>query len=698
MDIICKDRVFVLETKNTHYVMAVNPLGTLEHVHWGKKCCVNDYASLFSPDERNSNYSVADYGKTEYLSYGGTVYRVPALMATHSDSCRETVLTYDSCKITNDEDYKLFEITLIDKPYDLKVTLCYKLRENTDVIERYTKIYNGSDNEVILNKVSSGEFNFPSKRPYTSINANGSWASEFRLEETLIKNGTLCYEGRKGGSDHTISPYFILSQNADEKQGDVYFGALAWNGNFKAEVNRDFCGTTRAVIGINDFDFSYTLHSNEEFITPSVYCGYTFGFGEMSNQMNEFAVKYILPKSFANKPLPVLYNSWEATMFDVSCEGQQKLAEMAASLGCELFVMDDGWFGQRKDDYAGLGDWYVNDKKFPEGLKPLIDKVKSLGMGFGLWFEPEMVNPDSDLYRLHPDWTYHYDTREPSLLRNQLVLNITKPEVKQYVFDVMDKMLSQYDISYIKWDMNRAFSETGCENLDNPQELWYRHTIAVYEIADRLKAKHPSLQLECCASGGGRVNFGALSHFDMVWTSDNTDPVDRLEIQHGYSMLYPIKCMRAWVTDTNRHSRPNDFDFRFNVAMQGSLSIGGDLTKYSEQELDIHKKYISLYKEIRETVQFGSFYRLANFKLDGIYATEYVYGDEAVTFICKSVNTFFNEKYHHLTFDGLDPQAQYKFNLNGEDVVFGGAYLMNVGIDFEMSGTLSSWIIRMKKV
>ncbi len=698
MNILHKDGVFVLETKNTHYVMAVNQTGGLDHIHWGKKCDIKDYISFYSPQERNSNHSAADYGKTEYLSYGGTVYRVPALVVTYSDKCREAVLTYESYNITSADDYKLLEITLTDKPYDLKVTLCYKLREETDVIERYTKIYNPSDNVVMLNKVATGEFNLPSKRPYTSLNTNGSWGAEFRLEKTLLKNGTLCYEGRKGGSDHTISPYFILSQNADEKQGDVYFGALAWTGNFKVEVNRDFCGTTRAVIGINDFDFSYTLHSNEQFVTPSVYCGYTVGFGEMSNQMNEYAVKHILPKSFAKEPLPVLYNSWEATFFDVSCEGQQMLAQKAADIGCELFVMDDGWFGQRKDDHAGLGDWYVNREKFPDGLKPLTDKVKSLGMRFGLWFEPEMVNPDSDLYRAHPEWTYHYKTREPSLLRNQLVLNLTREDVKEYVFGTMDKMLSEYDISYIKWDMNRAFSETGGENLENSQELWYRHTMAVYEIADRLKEKYPSLQIECCASGGGRADLGALSHFDMVWTSDNTDPVDRLEIQRGYSMLYPIKCMRAWVTDTNRHSRPDDFDFRFNVTMQGSLSIGGNLTKYSKEELEIHKKYISLYKEIRNTVQFGKFYRLADFENDGMYATQYVHEDEVVVFICKNVNTFFNEKFRHLCFDGLEADGRYKFELNGKEVVFGGAYLMNVGIDFEMGGTLSSWIIRMEKI
>ena len=698
MIILEKNGVFILETQNTHYVMAVDSEGVLNHLHWGKPCNIDDYASTYKAWDINSNHSARDLSKTEYIPYGGKVYRTPAFVATYPDGCREAVLKYKDFNISEADGAFLLEIILEDKPYNLEVTLCYKLRENTDIIERYVKVKNNSDGLVVLNKVSSGEFNMPSLRPYTSTNFNGSWAAEFRMENTEVKNGTLSYDSRKGGSNHTVNPVFILSQNADEKQGDVFFGALAWTGNFRTEISRDFANRTRAVIGINDFDFSYNLHAGEEFITPSVFCGYTKGFSEMSNQMNAFASEYILPKRYAKEPLPVLYNSWEATWFDVSSQGQQKLAEIAADIGCELFVMDDGWFGQRKDDWAGLGDWYVNKDKFPEGLKPLIDKVKSLGMRFGLWFEPEMVNPDSDLFRAHPEWAYHYDTREASLLRQQLVLNLTREDVKQHVFSCMDDMLCEYDISYIKWDMNRAYSETGAENLENPQELWYRHVKAVYEIADKLKQKHPDLQIECCASGGGRVDLGSLSHFDMVWTSDNTDPVDRLEIQHGFSLLYPIKCMRAWVTDTNRGSRPNDWDFRFNVTMQGSLSIGGNLLKYNEKELEIHKKYIAMYKEIRNTVQFGKFYRLANFAQDSIYATQYVDCQQSVLFLCRGVNTYFNSKFCHIKLDGLDENAQYTFCYEDKEVTYTGSYLMNVGLSFEMGGSLQSKIIILKKI
>lgn len=698
MLILERNGVFILETENTHYVMGVDCEGVLNHLHWGKKCPVEDYYCTYKSREKNSNHSARDFSKTEYLPYGGTVYRPVAFTCTYADKCREAVLTYKDFNITQEDEAFVLEIILEDKPYNLEVSLFYKLQENTDIIARWIKVKNCSDKPVILGKVSSGEFNFPSKRPYTSTNFNGTWAAEFRKEETVVKNGTVTYESRKGGSDHTVSPFFVLSQNADEKQGDVFYGVLAWSGNFKAEISRDFAGVTRAILGLNDFDFSYTLHPDDEFTAPCVYCGYSKGFGNMSRSINDYAVKHILPSSFAKEPLPVLYNSWEATWFDVSCEGQQKLAELAADIGCELFVMDDGWFGQRKDDHAGLGDWYVNKEKFPDGLKPLIDRVKSLGMKFGLWFEPEMVNPDSDLYRAHPEWIYHYDTRKPSLLRQQSVLNLTRDDVKQFVFSCMDDMLCEYDISYIKWDMNRAYSETGAENLKNPQELWYRHTMAVYEIADRLKAKHPGLQIECCASGGGRADMGALSHFDMVWTSDNTDPIDRLTIQEGFSLIYPTKSMRAWVTDTNRGSRPDDWDFRFNVTMQGSLSIGGNLLKYSDKELEIHRKYISLYKEIRNTVQFGALYRLLNFAQDSIYANEYVYANQCVLFLCTGVNTFFNDKFYHINLEGLEEDALYRFEYEGQEKVFSGAYLMNVGLDYEMGSTLQSEIVIFERV
>lgn len=679
--------IFVIETKNTHYVIGAGEDGLLSHIHYGKKA--DGYKSVLTY-ECNSNHSALDYSKLVYTPFGGTMYRNCAFKCTYPDGCRDSVFKFDSAEQTEDT----LVVHLVDKAYDIGMNILYRYSKDTDVIAQCVEIVNNSDTDLVINKAMSCEINLPSHKPYYSMNPNGSWGGEFRMESTLVKNGILTYDSRKGTAGHTHTPAVILHQNADEDNGDVFFAALAYGGSFKVEVQRDFVGVTRAMLGISDFDFSHNLKAGDTFTTPWVYFGYTNGFANMSNMMNRYAIDHILPKQFNDKPLPVLYNSWEATEFDINVEQQLNLAKLASEVGCELFVMDDGWFGKRNSDRAGLGDWFVNEEKFPNGIDELIDGVNALGMDFGLWFEPEMVQVDSDLFRAHPEWTYYYPTRERSELRHQLVLNLTMPEVKQYVFDCMDKMLEKHNIRYIKWDMNRPFSEIGCANLENPQELWLRHTMAVYDIADKLKEKYPYLQLEACSSGGGRAELGALSHFDMVWTSDNTDPVDRLDIQKGFSMLYPIKCMRAWVTDTNKYRRPVTLDYRFNVSMQGSLSIGANLLKYDEDELAKTKEYIALYKEMRDIVQFGDFYRIANYEDDGFYVTQYVTRDksESVVFICSDANNFFNAQFKSYRLKGLDEKKMYIV----DDEKFSGAHLMNIDTEIRLGVPLEGRIIRIK--
>lgn len=685
------ENIFTIETKNTHYVLGVDKNGLLRHLHWGRKANEGDYY-ISEIGEINSNHSMLDVAELEYTVFGGTMYRNCAFKCQYFDGCRDSVFKFKSAS----QDNGRLEIVLTDEVYAIDIVLTYLYSSEIDVITRYATVVNHSDNCLKLDKIMSAELTLPSDMPYDVINPNGAWAGEFLLEKTTLNNGTLTFESRKGTAGHTNSPYIILSQNATEDYGEVFFAALGYGGSFKVEAQRDFLNRTRVVLGISDFDFSYNLNAGESFITPKVYFGYSNGYAEMSNMMNDFSVKNILPKQFADKPLPVLYNSWEATGFDVNTKCQLELAKLASNIGCELFVMDDGWFGARNDDWKGLGDWVVNEDKFPNGLDELIEGVNALGMDFGLWFEPEMVQKDSDLFRSHPDWSYHYETRKASELRHQLVLNLTKPEVKGYVFDCMDKMLEKHNIRYIKWDMNRPFSEIGAENLDNPQELWYRHTMAVYEIADALKEKYPYLQIEACASGGGRAELGALEHFDMAWTSDNTDPVDRLAIQYGYSMLYPSKCMRAWVTDWNNDCRPNSLDLRFASSMQGSLSIGADLTRFSEEELEKCKQYISLYKEIRNTVQFGNIYRLKNYKENGFYATQFVSKDksESVVFIISGAEAHFNKQWKMLSLRGLDENKMYKVFYDDKVCERSGSYLMNIQHQIRLYKPLMSKIVR----
>ena len=679
--IIKENNVFVIETKNTHYAFGIDERGYNRHIHWGRKCDAGDYCMPLIWDA-NSNHTMLDEIRQEYTVFGSTMYRESDLKVEFSDKCREISLEYKG----NEKDGDILRLNFADAYYPLEVTLNYQVFEDTDIFAKWVTLKNTGSETIVAQRLFSAEFSLPSVKPYTFTNTNGAWGAEFVETSAALEGGNLVFESRRGGSSHNNSPYFIAHQNANEKSGDVYFASLAYSGNFKVTASRDLFSITRISIGMNDFDFEYSLKGGETFELPKVYCGLANGFGDMSRQMNRFAVKHILPKQFADKPLPVLFNAWEAVMFNVNCENQTALAKLASEIGVELFVMDDGWFGARKDDWAALGDWYVNKEKFPNGLGELIKNVNDLGMDFGLWVEPEMVNADSDLFRAHPDWAYHYDTRKASELRHQLVLNMTKPEVQEYIYTLLDKLLTENNIKYIKWDMNRPFSETGAENLENPKMLWYLHTKAVYDIVDKLKEMHPDVAFEACASGGGRAELGAMSHFDQIWTSDNTDAIDRMVIQKGYSRLRPIKAMRAWVTDLG-WSKRSSLDFRFNIAMQGSLGIGGNLTKYTAEELDICKKNIALYKDIRDIVQFGDLYRLLDIDEDEVLMNQYVNDDKTRSVVFIAANgTRLNKKRIPLCFDGLDPNKRYTLSFNGEEIEKSGAYLMEVGIPTHVHG------------
>ncbi|MGN1160842.1 MAG: alpha-galactosidase [Candidatus Fimenecus sp.] len=690
----CKNNIFVLETANTQYVLGVDKYGYNHHLHWGKKCDINDFCTPQIGDQ-NSNHSMLDAFRQEYTPFGKTMYRGCTVKAEFFDGCREINLQYDGYAQKDD----CLELQFSDTVYPLAITLHYQTYADCDIISRWVTVKNNGDTPIYFEKLFSAEFNLPSPNPYAFKNTNGAWGGENIETKTVLEGGAWVNESRRGISGHNQSPYFIAYQNADEKSGDVYFATLAYSGNFKVKAERDLFGKTRIILGMNDFDFRFQLNAGETFDTPKVFCGYTQGFGEMSRQMHKFAVENILPKSHNDKLLPILYNSWEATEFDVNCENQTALAKIAAEIGVELFVMDDGWFGKRNNDRAGLGDWFVNREKFPNGLDELINQVNALGMDFGIWVEPEMVNADSDLFRAHPDWTYHYDTREACELRNQRVLNMTREDVQEYVFNCLHTLLSEHNIKYIKWDMNRPFSETGAENLECPQMLWYLHTKAVYDIVDKLKALHPDVAIESCASGGGRTDYGALMHFDQVWTSDNTDAIDRMVIQKGYSLLKPIKTMRAWVTDINWYNKPCTLDFRFNIAMQGALGIGGNLTKYSEKDLEICKKNIALYKQIRPLVQFGKLYRNMDIDKDEILFNQYVNEErtESVAFIAAN-GTRFYKKSVPMRFNGLDEQKRYTLSIHGKTYEKSGAYLMYVGIDLEVRGAFYNEIVTIKQI
>jgi alpha-galactosidase len=390
--------------------------------------------------------------------------------------------------------------------------------------------------------------------------------------------------------------------------------------------------SVRVTGGYNPFDFDYVVEPGAALETPPFYAGYTaHGQGEASRILHRLQLEAILPTHPDTKPRPILYNSWEATEFDVNEASQIALAEKAANLGVERFVVDDGWFGARLSDHAGLGDWQVNSGKFPRGLKPLIDRVHALGMDFGLWVEPEMVNPDSNLYRTHPDWVMSFPGRRRTESRNQLVLNLARTDVKEFVFAFLDKLVTENDIAFLKWDYNRNWSEPGWQDAADrePKEIYVRYVENLYEILGRLRARHPKLEIESCSGGGGRTDLGILRFADEVWPSDNTDALDRLNLQYGFTHAYAPETMVAWVTDVpnglTRRAIP--LKFRFLVAMQGALGIGNNLNKWPPEQMEEGAALIRFYKTIRATVQHGNLYRLASPVTNDASQVEYVSND-----------------------------------------------------------------------
>jgi alpha-galactosidase len=419
------------------------------------------------------------------------------------------------------------------------------------------------------------------------------------------------------------------------------------------------------------------------------------GFGAASRAWHAYTRGHVL--AHAGETRPVVYNSWEATGFDVDEASQMRLAAMAAGLGVELFVMDDGWFGARGSDRAGLGDWSPNPSRFPEGLAPLAAEVHRLGMRFGLWVEPEMVNADSDLYREHPDWVLHMANRHRTEMRNQMVLNLARPEVAGRTHKWLDRLVTEHPIDFLKWDANRAFTEAGWPGHPDPDRLWIEHTRAVYQIMDRLRADHPHLRIEACAGGGGRADLGVLARTDQIWTSDNTDPVDRIGIQHGFSQLFPAQTMAAWVTDSPNVTtdRGTPIRFRFHVAMAGALGIGGDLAAWTEDELREAAGLVAAYKEIRPIVQHGIQHRLAG---DGtLSAVQYVSPDRDEHVVLAWCPT---RPYGHtpgpLRLAAVKPDGTYR---DQEGVTHHGAVLLQYGLPLDLPpGDHASVLVRLRRV
>ena len=693
------EHLWVLETRHTAYAFSWNKQNRLENVYWGSKLAYPaDYVPKELAFDPLGNWNFARNTHEEFPAWGDYKFNEPCLKVRYSDGVRACLLTYlDSTIIEN-----TLTIHLQDTYYPLRVRLIYQIFVDHDLIVRRAEIENTGNQPIEIDEILSAAWHLPQRTSYQITSTSGKWGGEFQVQRVELPRGKQLLERRRGSTGFDSNPFFMLAADGavSETSGDVWFGALAFSGNYKLVIERDAFEHVYVTGGIHDFDFHWHLEAGETFKTPEFVAGFTSnGYGEASRLLHAYEIEHVVPQATARQVRPIVYNSWYVTEFDVSLENQEKAAELAAKMGVEQFVMDDGWFGQRNNDRAGLGDWYVNRDKFPNGLGPLISRVNALGMDFGIWVEPEMVNPNSDLYRSHPDWVYHFPNRPLSTGRNQYVLNVSRPDVQQFILDFMNDLLSNNNIKFIKWDMNRHFSEPGW--MDAPksrdQEIWVRHTRGVYDILRQLREKHPRVLFESCSGGGGRIDLGIMPYVEQFWMSDNTDPYDDLFIQEGFTLAHAPLTRMMWVTDSNGiNGRSYSLEYRFHLAMMGVLGIGADLTKWSQTDLEKAAAYLALYKEIREMMQFGTFYRLRSPRESALSAFQFIHPSrqEAVVLVFLGQSQF----GHFATpvyLQGLDPEARYK--VDGWDHPWSGQALMKQGIPVAFKGSFVSKLIRLSR-
>jgi alpha-galactosidase len=703
-------RIWMLVTEQSCYALGITGEHLVLHLYWGPR--LTSCAGLpepHLPDDRAAQSPALTVATEEYPIYGGLRYAETVARAQFSDGTRDLDLSFVDAAIVEQATLPTLHIHLRDKVYPLLVTLRYQLDIANDLVIRSACFTNAGSDTIVLERVFSAAWHLPrqyARRTLTTL--AGHWAGETRVQRQPLVAGTALIESQRGITGATAYPWFAIESDDKLHAGDIYFGTLAWSGNWVIRATTTITGTTTIVGGIHEHDFAWQLKSGASFETPDFIAGFAADHLDGArHRLHRYVCNHVLPQPQASQPRPVLYNSWEATTFDVTEEGQAILAERAAHLGIELFTVDDGWFAGRSNDHAGLGDWFADPRKFPRGLYLLVQRVQALGMQFGLWVEPEMVSPDSELYRAHPDWVYHFPTRPRSEARHQLVLNVCRTDVQNYLLDVLDKLVGEHDIQFLKWDMNRPLSEPGWPAYvaqgSEAREIWVRHTWGVYAIMDELRRRHPRLSIESCASGGSRADLGILRRTDQVWTSDNTHPDARLLIQEGLSHILPARVMGAWVTDAGRQDIP--LAFRFHVSMLGMLGVGGHLLHWTDEELAEAKKWIALYKELRPLLQGQGeqYWLIAPSAHNGtLAAVEYTAPDasEAIVFAFRRIDAF-HEPLPPLRLQHLRPDAFYGVETLGSnaptETVQSGALLMHRGLELPLHrGHYASCIIRLR--
>ena len=695
-------KIFVLETKNTTYQMQIDAYGYLLHLYYGAKVngttehLMTYYDRGFSgnPYEAGSDrtYSL-DALPQEYPSIGTGDFRKVALNVQNADGTEWCNLHYEKHEIqkgkyalkglpavyaTADEAQTLV-ITMVDSVSQVQVELYYGVLEDADIITRSARIINNGNETIKVEKAGSACLDLM-YGDYDLLQFYGRHAMERNMQRTAIGHGCLSVGSRRGTSSHQYNPGVVIAEkNTTEDSGSCYGMLFVYSGNFMCEAEKDQYNQTRVIMGLQSELFHYTLEKGESFVVPeTILCYSENGLGELSRRYHRCIMNHICRGKYVDQVRPVLINSWEAAYFDFTGETIVKLAKDAAALGIDLVVMDDGWFGKRDDDNSGLGDWYVNEKKLGCTLGEMIERINKEGVKFGIWIEPEMVSEDSDLYRKHPDWALQIPGRAPVRSRNQLVLDFSRQEVRDCIFEQICKMLDQGNIEYIKWDMNRSIAEV-CSSQNQPGKVTYDYVKGVYDFLEKLLQKYPDILVEGCSGGGGRFDAGMMYYTPQIWCSDNTDAVDRVRIQHGSSFFYPVPTMGAHVSAVPNHQtgRKTSLHTRGVVAMAGTFGYELDPAKLSaEEQLEI-KEQIKQFKEYAPVILKGDYYRLSNPFEDAYGAWQFNHdGKTLLNVVMLEIHG--NMTVSYVKLKGLKSDAMYQEKATGK--IYSGSVLMQAGI------------------
>ncbi|OKP90050.1 alpha-galactosidase [Paenibacillus sp. P3E] len=721
------ERIFHIQSRATSYVLQLLPTGVPVHIYWGRAIRATALSSIlqrtercsFSPSPYPEDMSISfDTISQEYPSYGVGDFRHPAYQIQAPDGTTASEAVYDTHRIyrgkpalqglpatyaEHEDEAETLELELLDAVAGLRIILSYTVSNELNAITRSVRFINEGAGDLKLLRGLSMSVDLRDSS-YDLLHLSGSWARERYVERRPLASGMQGVESRRGASSHAHNPFIaLLSKGADEDHGEVYGVSLVYSGSFTAQAEVEPYKTTRVSMGINPFDFNWLLEPGESFQTPEAVLVFSAaGLGAMSRTYHKLYRTRLARGTFRDRTRPVLVNNWEATYFDFTADKIEDIARAGSELGMELFVLDDGWFGHRDNDRSSLGDWVVDPNKLPEGLEDLARRVNKLDMQFGLWFEPEMISPDSELYRQHPDWCLHVQERRRTLARTQLVLDFSREDVCQAIGDRIAAVLRSAPITYVKWDMNRNMTEIGSAQLppERQRETAHRYMLGLYSVLERITTEFPDVLFESCSGGGGRFDPGMLFYMPQTWTSDNTDAVSRLKIQYGTSIVYPLSAMGSHVSAVPNHQvqRNTSLELRGHVAMSGNFGYELDLTKFTEEEKAAVKAQVALYKELRPLVQFGEQYRLLS-SFEGNETAWLIAAEDQSEAVVVYVRTLAepNDKLYYLRLKGLDPDADYEWLEGGG--VYGGDHLMYAGLPLPaLHGDFQSILWRFRRV